>query len=267
MHRKGNTVTENFTKQAAKASWIASLIAGGVMIFGNSVVRSAGSSTGTLIFGGVVILLFLVGIILGIVGVFGVKKHGVMSTLVPGLIGILINGGLLALLLVIAMASSPKTREESQAIQWQEMYSEAGAFSVQMPGQPTHSSQTVDTPNGPIEVHSFLMEHGEAAYLVTYSDYPEGYAEAFDAELLLDDSRDGAVANIQGSLVQEQPIQYGAYPGRELVIEGQDNIVVHSRVYIVNSRLFQILVGVPKERLSLTPIAPFLDSFTLHTQE
>jgi hypothetical protein len=95
----------SFTKQAAKASWIIPLICLGVMAIGNSVFKSSGSPYGSLILGGVVILLFIIGIIFGIIGIFGVRQHGPKSTIVPSVIGIILNGAFIFLLISISMSA------------------------------------------------------------------------------------------------------------------------------------------------------------------
>lgn len=101
----GEKSTPNFPQQAAKASWIIPLLALGMMTLGNSVMRSTGSQLNPLILGGFVILLFLVGIMLGITSLFGIKKYGKQSILAPAITGILLNAFFLSLLVMIAVAA------------------------------------------------------------------------------------------------------------------------------------------------------------------
>ena len=105
--------TDSFSKQAAKASWIIPLLALGMMAIGNSAMKSSGSSIGPLILGGVVILLFIAGIILGVISLYGIKKYGKKGLLAPAIIGILLNGGFLSLLLMIASTAINKASSGS----------------------------------------------------------------------------------------------------------------------------------------------------------
>ena len=97
--------TKIFPQQAAKASWIIPLLALGIMIISNSVMKSPDAQLNPLILGGFIVLLFLVGIILGIISLFGIKKYGKQGILAPAITGILMNLVFLSLLLMIAIAA------------------------------------------------------------------------------------------------------------------------------------------------------------------
>ena len=112
-----NKVAESFTKQAAKASWIIPLVNLGIMTIGKSALDKTAPPVGNLILGGVVILLFIAGIILGVVGLFGFKKHGVKATIIPGIIGIILNSILLFLLLFIAFSAFQKSRASRASVE------------------------------------------------------------------------------------------------------------------------------------------------------
>jgi hypothetical protein len=94
--------TQNsFFHQAAKASWLAPAIA----VIANFVLRNAEKlDQRVAIIGLLLVLLYGLGLILGVVAMTGIPKHGRRGILVPALIGIVVNTGILAL--VVAVAAS-----------------------------------------------------------------------------------------------------------------------------------------------------------------
>ena len=259
----------SFARQAAKASWKVALLNLGVMAFGNSVLKSSISSMTVLILGNMVILFFIIGFILGIIGLLGAKRREAKSTAVPATIGILLNGGLLLLLMLIIVASYQKARIRGNLAGGfesggYELISEEGHFSIMMPGKPLQNIERVQTQLATIEVHFFAIEYDNIAYVVTYSDYPQDYVEHVDIKDLLDQSRDGFVSSVKGRLLSDKYISYEGYPGIESMIESQDaNAILLSRRYIVDSRLYQLIVIGSKENTSPDSFSSFFDSFTL----
>jgi hypothetical protein len=76
-----------FAFQAAKGSWASSVIVFFLLVF---------SSTGAkIILELIALLLILAGLSLGIIALFGIRKHGTKGILAPALVGLIINGLLL----------------------------------------------------------------------------------------------------------------------------------------------------------------------------
>jgi hypothetical protein len=150
---------------------------------------------------------------------------------------------------------------------WKEFTSGAGQFSVLMPGEPTEGTQNVDTPFGPIAVHTFMVElkNKDVAYVTGYSDYPEAAIQAIGAEKALDGARDGVVSNIHGRLIAESFITLqNKYPGRDIKVEARDGKhAVRNRVYLVKNRLYQVLIVTNTDGLLSNDAVKFLDSFKL----
>ncbi len=140
-------------------------------------------------------------------------------------------------------------------------------FSVASPQPLATEQETLETELGDIEIFSFTTEVEGVVYAVAYSDYPEAIAADLDPQRVLDGSRDGAVANVQGRLIQERAVTLGEHPGRELTIEAnpntEDRAQVRVRLYLVGSRLYQVLVVVPRDRPDPGTTEQFLESFTL----
>ena len=146
--------------------------------------------------------------------------------------------------------------------------SEVGQFTIATPAPFEENQQSVDTPVGPISIYTYTAETEQSAYVVAFSDYPSQMVEQSEPEMLLDSSRDGAISNLGGTLVSEEDIDLEGYPGRSLIIstetETNEPAIINSRIYLVDNRLYQILVVSPEDT-DLEDISnTFLDSFDLN---
>ncbi|MEB3268221.1 MAG: hypothetical protein VKJ09_06760 [Leptolyngbya sp.] len=162
------------------------------------------------------------------------------------------------LLLVAACNTAPKIETFT---------SDNGGFVVSTPIVLEEATQSVDTAVGPIDIYTYTAEDRNAAYVVAYSDYPAEIVAQNDPATMLNGSRDGAVGNVGGTLISEDEIELGGNPGRSLVIDAQTEdgqaATVNARIYLVDNRLYQVLVVVPKGEEDKVDIQGFLDSFTL----
>ncbi len=133
------------------------------------------------------------------------------------------------------------------------------AFS--MPGDPTPSTQSVDSALGTIVIHAFILEKGDSALMVMVNVYPDAVLKA-DPEKLLEAGRDGAVGNIQGKVVSEKKITIDNNPGIEFQFESPKYHGTY-RIYLVGTRLYQLgslsSLGTPL----MDGTDPFMTSFHL----
>ena len=157
-------------------------------------------------------------------------------------------------------------------VEWQEFVSSAGAFSISMPGKPSEQvqKQFVSTSRGTVDLHNFILDQGEIAYLASYTDTLGG-AELVRSlkekeQDLLDGARDGALEYSRGKLVSEAPITLGKYPGRQIKIAGERSglqFTANLRVYLVGTQIYQIGILSPNDIDSSKEMAKFFDSFKL----
>jgi hypothetical protein len=95
-----------FAFQAAKASWAAPLLAcalgfGAKVALGNNSSRPLDPETlriAWISIGAICAMLAVAGLILGIVALFGIAKHGWKQILIPSVAGILLSSGYIYLL-------------------------------------------------------------------------------------------------------------------------------------------------------------------------
>ena len=119
------------------------------------------------------------------------------------------------------------------------------------PATPEERRQTTDTQVGSIEFVFYILDQGTSAFMMGFNDYPAQAASQADPEAVLDGARDGAVQNVNGTLVHEEHIRLGPYPGRELRVSIPGGKILYSRVVFAAPRLYQVLAmaddGGPEE--------------------
>jgi hypothetical protein len=148
---------------------------------------------------------------------------------------------------------------------WREFTSEEGRFSILVPRTPRETTETVETPVGEIDEHSFIVIHGSITYIASYSDYPQNVLTS-DPQAVLDAFRNSAVTSVDGKLLSERSISINGYLGRELKIkiaDDSDTAIVRLRIYLVGNRLYYIYTLALEERASSSSIDKFLNSFKL----
>jgi len=145
---------------------------------------------------------------------------------------------------------------------WKEFKSTKGQFSLTLPGTPKEQTETINTQAGDIDLHLFLLEKSDIAYMVGYSDYPEDLLKVAKPQQILDGARDGAVSNVKGELLQEKTATLKGHKGREIKIKTEKGII-RARLFLVGSRLYQLMVITGKEKALSKNIEKSFDSFKI----
>jgi hypothetical protein len=86
---------------------------------------------------------------------------------------------------------------------------------------------------------------GDRAYMSTYNSYPEDAVRRRPITSMLDGARDGAIANVKGKLRSEQKILISNLPGRFIIIDAPNNIVLAMQVFLMKNTLIQGVVAGP----------------------
>jgi hypothetical protein len=148
-----------------------------------------------------------------------------------------------------------------------EFKSEAGGFSVMSPVTLMESHQEIETEAGKLDLHLFSGQLDDVGYFVSYTDYEPEIVRKADPEKMLDGSRDGAVSNVNGKLVSETRITLAGHPGRELVIDAKPKETppgtIKERIFMVQNRLYQVVVVAPRRKDIASEADAFLQSFKL----
>lgn len=169
--------------------------------------------------------------------VAGLIKFGIGSVVVIGLI----VGVVFLIIKLAAAANAPPTIAADKWVPLQV----PGKFSVILPGQANRQPIAA----GPMQMVMYQCDPSKS--LTTGVGYTEGVLpaerRALPATRLLDDSCDGAAANLRqmgGRELGRSWIKLGNYPGREMVVrvpQGQGKMVF--RVYLVRETLYMVMVG------------------------
>ncbi|OLP17320.1 hypothetical protein BST81_16055 [Leptolyngbya sp. 'hensonii'] len=167
---------------------------------------------------------------------------------------------------VLAQAS------EAKKSVWKSFLSQTGGFTILMPGDPLASKQTQNTQMGAIDTQMFVVERQQdsVAYMVAYSDLPPNLVQQVskgeaNVEQLFRGVRDGFVESIKGKILDERQITLAGYPGREIWLELPRDRKARNRIFLVNQRLYQVVVvvGKDKEKYLVKSVEGYLNSFKL----
>ena len=190
---------------------------------------------------------------------------GLVFGAVVALFAYLIVSSDLGSLTSTSLVSARPTEPPAEPV-WQQLGTQQGGFFIMMPGTPESDVQDVITPVGSLELHTHALDTGEFSYMVAYNDYPQYLVRNANVDEMLDGARDGAVDNVNGTLVGERRIRLQGHPGRELWIEatmkGQRGLA-QARIYLVDARLYQVIAGGLKDSFSESNAERFLNSFLL----
>jgi hypothetical protein len=164
--------------------------------------------------------------------------------------------------------AEPLATIEVAADKWITFTSNDGGFSLRLPAQPKEQRQPVQTDAGPVEAIMYLVEAGNTAFGAGFSDFPDSTAGA-DPEAVLAGARDGAANNVNGTVVDERPIELNGFPGLEFAVEIPEASSVsggaryRARLFLVNNRLYQVIYVAPTADESSADYQKLFDSFQL----
>ena len=180
----------------------------------------------------------------------------------------MLQGGVHLRILIIGILASLTLLQPSSAGASGLFKSINGNFVVLPPSKMTERPVGYKDVNGmKLELHTFSSKTQNAAYIVSYSDFPADYVENNDPEKIFDGGVNAALAGANAKLIAEERITLGIYPGiafsGSLIFGDSYPGIIRCRVYLVGRRLYQIavlaVVGVePADRIDA-----FLGSFAL----
>lgn len=219
------------------------------------------------------VLAFIGGGLGGLLGGAAMVINGRIFRSSLGTVARYLLSGLISILAVVLFLLS--VNPISQAIgklfppPTHEFTSETGRFSVTSPYTFTENTQSIDTQAGAIDLHMFSANQPTQTLIISYSDYPADLVSKSNPDKILDGSRTGMIQNSKGQLLSETRITLSGHPGRELTLsstaENGQELLLRGRIYLVENRLYQILVVTLKSAQNPQAIDQFLQSFKLTT--
>ncbi len=149
---------------------------------------------------------------------------------------------------------------------WPEFQHEGGNFAVKMPAKPLEMKQTIESEIGKIPIYSFIAQEDTLNFMAMYAEYPMSLDTPAVAKASLNNSRDLMMSRRNSELISETDISFGKYPGREIKAKF-DGGIMRSRTYIVNQRMYMLMVmavgGAGSKQLESKTVNDFLVSFKL----
>jgi phage FluMu protein Com len=175
---------------------------------------------------------------------------------IPTLVWILGGVGLMLLLGcgLIAFLVSRLANPE-----WQDFNSPEGSFTATYPGSPKKKSE-VDALGNTTTMFFVEADWGHIAYFVGYTDIP-GAGIVPDPGTVLD-----AAASVITTVKSKKPIRIDGHPGLEVdgeMMHSGTRMDVTNRIYLVGSRMYQVMVVRERSHQRPADFAKFLDSFRL----
>ncbi|GGI57517.1 hypothetical protein [Winogradskyella haliclonae] len=153
---------------------------------------------------------------------------------------------------------------------WERYKSEKFAFIVNFPSEPTESVQKVSTAIGELDMNMFMYQpttlaDDNAVYSVIRSEYPEEqFKDATDEsnDNILDGAVNGAVNNVNGTLLYDKKTKHNGYPGRSIKIQISAGYL-YINAYLVNNMMYitQVICLIDKD--GNDSISRFLNSFDI----
>jgi hypothetical protein len=139
--------------------------------------------------------------------------------------------------------------------------SKEGKFEIQFPAGAKVEKDTKKA--GTIDMNFAIAKDGEKAFITMYMDLPAA-AKDVPAKAILDGAESGSVKQSGGKVESSKDIEFGKnkYPGREFIVD-KDGNKVKNRVVIVETRVYVIAVGGPKDFATTKEGTKFLDSFEI----
>ena len=165
---------------------------------------------------------------------------------------------LVVLMLGCAFATVGQSRGE-----WIKYKSVEGRYDVSMPGEPKLSQQETTTASGEkVPQHLAASPDGNGVFMVGYFDYTPAMSFSFDK------ARDGMLSALQGTLIGDETVSLGSWPGRALKLVAKtsdgEEFLVRARFYDVQRRVYVLQCIFPKTEDNVVvqeKCTKFADSF------
>jgi hypothetical protein len=146
---------------------------------------------------------------------------------------------------------------------WTDLSPAGGKFSVSLPGTATEKVETA--PGGMVSKNYQVITvlnnlRGLGVGYAELQGNPQGVSEV---EAVLNQAKDRARDNLDGTVLTESNIALGGHPGKEIQIVSSKGHVVRQRLYLANRRIYNIMTITSRENLDSPEATKFLNSFKI----
>ena len=136
---------------------------------------------------------------------------------------------------------------------------------IKLPANPEYQTNIVDS----IATHVYTVKDATKSppfiYSIGFGDYPKDKITDTDGgKKKLDADRDNFIKAVNGKLLAETALEKDHHPGRAALISAEDgkaHYLLHE--FVIENRVFQLVVCVPAATEDDPDVAKFFDSFQL----
>lgn len=153
-----------------------------------------------------------------------------------------------------------------------------GSFTVRLPKEPDVQNETVPTEAGDIDLAMYIVETSDSVVMVSYNGFPAVVADVVAAgdpaviQSMLDSGRDGAVANVSGTLQDEKQLTVAGFPARDFTFTIDASVsptgkaaLGMARAILTKDGLYQLMSLAAADKADPTMVQAFFESFQLRT--
>lgn len=135
---------------------------------------------------------------------------------------------------------------------WTQLTSEKGGFRAAFPSKPEEEASTQDTEAGQARTLTYSVSGDDGFLAVSVTQFAAGTMSQTPADKVLEGARDGAIANVGGTLLSWKPATLSPAPrqaatARDYEAKTKDGLRVSARLVLAGDRLYQIIHVRPAE--------------------
>ena len=154
-------------------------------------------------------------------------------------------------------SSKPKVAEKKPIVpevvqpKWRTFTAPDGYFSVLMPGKPKRKTQIQKTYMGKIKLEIFLIQppQQEAAYIVTYNEFPDSYVQMTNPQTIMDQAQYVELTTTKSRLLNQRNIRSSNFhPGKEIEYVNAIGKITKTRMFVAHGRLYKVMAIVSKKQ-------------------
>ena len=160
----------------------------------------------------------------------------------------------------------------SPALDWREVHSTAGNYTIMMPARPVTATRSINLAGTPVDMHMTGSRVGDVTFAVGTATLPTVEA----ALAVLPAMREKLIQNMQGTITKEHVLavprgnQDGAFVVHEILAHGPATHMEHDqahtlylRLTAINQQVYQLLISGPADRIKEEDAAVYFSSFRL----
>lgn len=151
---------------------------------------------------------------------------------------------------------------------WVDFSPRGGKCTVKLPGKPKDMTKEIDAGGTKLKVNIWGYEQGaDGAYLISYTDFPEGTIDPDDTDAFFDRVQGGIVSSGKGKMTSSKNSKFQKkYAARDIkytvpTIKGTGRV----KMIIVGDRLYQLMALGNEDFMDSDEIEFYFTSFKLTT--